>query len=409
MTSTTLETAAPDARCPTCGAPGYRPFFEANGLPAEEGRLCASREEALHMPRGDVRLAFCRACGYIGNTRFDPATFRYDENYSFSLHQSPTYQAFIRDLVSGLIDRHGLRNKTVLEIACGQGEFLSLLCEMGDNRGIGVDPSLKRETRAREESGRIRWIADYYSEQYASLGGDCVCCRHLLHMLPQPRAFVEMVRRAIGDRRETVAYFEVPNGTYVFDQNLVWNIVYERCSWYTPYSIARTFEMCGFEVLSTAACYRNGQYLQIEARPAGPGARAGGADAEELAGLVRSVDRFASHHRAIVDAWSARMASLAGSGLRIAVWGAGAPAISFFNTLKITDQATRVVDINPQVHGHFLPGTGQQVSSPDFLAEYQPDVVLLTNPTYESEIRQQLAGMGLACRVLSIADPEAGL
>jgi SAM-dependent methyltransferase len=392
-----------------CGAPGYQLFFEANGLPAEEGRLCASRDEAFRMPRGDVHLAFCRACGYAGNTRFDPGMFRYDENYSFSLHQSPTYQAFIQELVAGLIERHHMRRKTVLEIACGQGEFLSLLCEMGDNRGIGIDPSLKSETRRRDASGRIQWIADYYSEQYASLGGDLVCCRHLLHMLPQPRAFIEMVRRAIGERRETVAYFEVPNGTYVLDQNLVWNIVYERCSWFTPHSISRAFEMCGFEVLATAPCYRHGQYLQIEARPAASSGAASRTDPQALAALTASVERFASRYRAIIEAWSARVAQLAGSGLRAAVWGAGAPAISFFNTLRITDQIPCVVDINPQVHGQFLPGTGQPVSSPEFLREYRPDVVLLTNPTYEAEIRQQLAGMGLACRVLSINDAEGSL
>ena len=43
--------------------------------------------------------------------------------------------------VLDLIRRYDLRGKEVIEIGCGKGEFLSLLCEVGDNRGVGFDPA----------------------------------------------------------------------------------------------------------------------------------------------------------------------------------------------------------------------------------------------------------------------------
>ena len=41
--------------------------------------------------------------------------------------------------------KEGLRGKDIIEIGCGKGEFLLLLCEMGNNRGTGFDPGFVSE------------------------------------------------------------------------------------------------------------------------------------------------------------------------------------------------------------------------------------------------------------------------
>jgi hypothetical protein len=37
-----------------------------------------------------------------------------------------------------------------------------------------------------------------------------------------------------------------------------------------------------------------------------------------------------------------------------------------------------------------LPGSGQKIVAPDFIVEYKPDLVIITNPTYADEIREQI-------------------
>jgi hypothetical protein len=165
--------------------------------------------------------------------------------------------------------------------------------------------------------------------------------------------------------------------------------------------------MCGFEVLSSAPCYHNGQYLKIEAQPAGLITGADRADSETLNRQTLAVERFGSLCRTVIDAWRDAMQSLTTKGLRVAVWGAGAAAVTFFNTFHLTGQIGCVVDINPRSHGHFIPGTDQQVKHPNFLKDYKPDVVVLTNATYEKEIRRNLSEFGLTSRVYSLANPAA--
>ena len=69
--------------------------------------------------------------------------------------------------------------------------------------------------------------------------------------------------------------------------------------------------------------------------------------------------------------------------------------MAFLNTLGTTEDIQYAVDINPFKHGTFLAGTGQECVSPEFLKEYQPDLVVAMNPVYLDEIGRDLHAMGL--------------
>ena len=138
--------------------------------------------------QGDIRLAFCRSCGHVYNTAFDPARLTYSASYDNSLHFSPRFQEYARELAADLVERYALHGKTVIEIGCGNAEFLSLLCRLGPNRGIGFDPSFI-PNRADLTSGEgIEIIADEYSERYSDLSCDLLCSRHMLEHVPESAA-----------------------------------------------------------------------------------------------------------------------------------------------------------------------------------------------------------------------------
>ena len=77
-------------------------------------------------------------------------------------------------------------------------------------------------------------------------------------------------------------------------------------------------------------------------------------------------------------------------------WGAGERGIGFLSSLNIQDLMPFIVDINPDRIGKYLPGTGQKVVPPGFLTEYKPDVIIVTNPTYETEIKEHARKLGVS-------------
>src|SRR5512140_3173246 len=110
--------------CPNCSGSRYETFYEVKEVPVFSVRLLETRESALGCPRGELRLAGCRECGFIWNAAFDPPANPYSSGYEATQSYSPTFDAFAGRLARGLLERHDLRGKTVLEIGCGMGEFL---------------------------------------------------------------------------------------------------------------------------------------------------------------------------------------------------------------------------------------------------------------------------------------------
>jgi hypothetical protein len=84
------------------------------------------------------------------------------------------------------------------------------------------------------------------------------------------------------------------------------------------------------------------------------------------------------------------------------LWGGGAKAVGFLNLLKVEDAISYVVDINPHKHGLHLPGTGQKIVGPEFLKEYQPEIVILMNPIYRQEVEGQLRELGIGAEVVPV-------
>jgi SAM-dependent methyltransferase len=387
--------------CPVCKSSQWADILENRGAVVHIGRLFATESDARNAPRGDILLALCQECGYIGNRAYLPIEDAFAPGYEASLHHSGVYLQFLSDLADDLIARHGLKNKTVLEAACGPGFFLRLMLERGCGAGIGVDPSLEREGHDAAGSKPITWIRDYYDERYAHIPVDLVICRQALHTMPEPRAFVESVHRAVENRPAVRIYFEVVNANNLFRKEIVWQLMYEYRSYFTENSLARLFRECGLQVLRVGPCYAEGQYLSIESalasdEVAGHPVSTRSGRAEDLA----EVHRFADTFRGKVSHWRNRLRELRQAGRKVVAWGAAGRGITFLNLVDPEGEIRHIVEINPARQGRYIPGTGALVVAPESLVEYRPDVIILTNATYANEIKEQVNRLELDCEFL---------
>jgi len=300
-----------------------------------------------------------------------------------------------------LVERHHLREKKILEIGCGNAEFLSLICGLGNNRGAGFDPAFI-PGRADLQAGRgITVVPDYYSEQYAHHEADFVICRHTLEHIAKPQQFLRTMRAALASNVDAAIFFEVPNAPFVFQNQGIWDVIYEHCFYYSSGALARLFSSCGFDVLRVSSTF-NGQYLCLEGRissgNAGMLGDAGG-DVDEMREEVRN---FAEEYRAIRARWEQALGNFAEQRKRVALWGAGAKGAMFLNAFKKASTLEYIVDVNPHKWGLYVPGTGQKVVSPEFLKSYQPDVLLIANPNYQDEISRQTSALGIQASLFSI-------
>jgi SAM-dependent methyltransferase len=387
--------------CHNCGAQTVSVFHEVADVPVNSCLMLPSREAALAYPKGQIRLGFCRSCGFIENVLFDPSALEYSSSYEETQGCSPRFRAFACGLASQLVERHDLKGKTIIEIGCGKGEFLALLCELGDNRGIGIDPSFVSGRVDGDAASRMTFITDFYGEKYSHLTADLVCCRHTLEHIQPTKGFLDLVRRSIGNRPDTRVFFEVPDVGRVLREVAFWDIYYEHCSYFSLGSLARLFRSSGFEILDLAKGFDD-QYLLITARPGTEARDAAERADDDLQALARDIEHFAEHYSSTIERWEDELTQIKSRGQRCVLWGSGSKAVAYLNTLRIRDEVQYVVDINPVKHGMYLAGMGQRIVPPDFLKQYRPDVVIAMNPIYRDEIRRDLDMMGVGAKLLHV-------
>src|ERR1043165_686983 len=99
------------ALCPNCDSRGLKLFYAVDGIPCHSTLLMSSRREATDYPRGDLKLGFCPACGFICNTLFDPTVHEYSQRCEESQGFSPTFNKFARELAKRYAERYKLGNK----------------------------------------------------------------------------------------------------------------------------------------------------------------------------------------------------------------------------------------------------------------------------------------------------------
>ncbi|WP_413165772.1 class I SAM-dependent methyltransferase [Capilliphycus salinus ALCB114379] len=389
------------SNCPVCGSSRWKVFFKIADVPVLCNLLWNERLAAENCHRGDVNLAFCSDCGFISNIAFDSQRLDYTQSYENALDFSPRFQEYLTFLARGLIERYDLRNKEILEIGSGKGEFLMLLSQLGNNTGVGFDPSYIPLEEHQKTEHRVEFIQDYYDERYAEYQGDFICCRHTLEHLPQPTALLDTIQQTI-ERKKPNIFFEVPNALGIFNNLEIWDIIYEHCCYFSPTSFAHAFSSSGFKVESIVEEF-GGQFLGLTAYPGETVKMLSPEKKEKVQQLAESIIQFSTKFHQKLDFWKNQLESFKKAGKRVVNWGAGSKGVMFLNFLNVQNYIEYIVDINPRKQGMYVPGTGQKIVSPDFLKQYKPDVVIVMNPIYRDEIQTMLENMGLPNCIIETA------
>lgn len=379
-------------RCPNCARDGLDIFYTVTGVPVHNVRLLHSREAALAMAKGDIRIGICGRCGFISNTAFDPTLMTYSEDCEESQGSSRVFRRFHAELAEKLVHRHRLVGRHMVEIGCGKGEFLDLVCRAGCERAIGYDPAYLSGRIGTDVAERITVHPRYFTASDVLADADLVCCKMTLEHIPEPREFVRMIRTSLGERCGVPVFFMVPDMQRILAEGAFWDVYYEHCSYFTAGSLDALFGGNGFRVLEIERLY-DGQYLGLHAVTDGP-AQVPAALPEAPGHVVADAQRFSREVTRQRRAWQGYLHRVRAAGKRVALWGGGSKAVAFVTTMGIGDEIACIVDIQPRKQGCFLPGSGHPVVAPERLQAEPADVVIVMNPVYRDEVAATCTELG---------------
>ncbi len=204
-----------------------------------------SRQAAEAANTGEFEIYVCRVCGLAYNARFDSNLVSYDENYDVYI-PSAIFADYYKEIAAFLYDKFSLENGLVIDIACGKGTFLEVLCSLYPNvRGLGIDPSF--EFNNSFSAPNLKFIKDVFKAEYITEQPALILCRHAFDQIEQPLLFLEAIQGALRDFNETAFFIEFADLEWIIENRAFWDLCYERCSYWTADSLKNTLRRTGFQ------------------------------------------------------------------------------------------------------------------------------------------------------------------
>jgi len=382
--------------CPLCDGDSLGRGLLLRNIPVHTVVLHHSREEALSQPCADMDLACCKRCGFVFNAAYDPALHHYSEDYEATQSFSGTFNAFNQAVAADVAIVCRDRPGPVVEVGCGQGEFLVLLKQHGIGRLAGFDPAFDPGRSAIVGHPSIamhncRFLPEAVVEPPAG-----IVCKMTLEHIAKPIAFLSQIASLARRSKDCPVFIQVPNARTVFETGSFWDVYYEHCCYFSPATLTHAMTMTGLSVEDLRNGFE-GQYLIARARAdSGFGPARGREYPVEC-----ELDRFHAFCTAIRQniAYWRQWAACTGHAGRVALWGGGSKAVAFLSATGIAGHVAAAIDINPRKAGTYLAGSGVPVVSPDTATDLELSDIVLLNPAYKAEVDSMMRARGIAPRL----------
>ncbi len=378
--------------CPICGESNNVSTVSRTNLVTMQNYIYRSPQESQSANTGDFELCVCRTCGLGFNARFDSNLVSYDENYDVYI-PSAIFADYYKDIASFLYNKFSLDGGLVVDIACGKGTFLEVLCASYPNvQGLGIDPSYEFTGNS---APNLKFIKDIFKKEYITRQPALILCRHAFEQIEQPLAFLQSIQSALRDFNETPFFIEVADLEWIIETGAFWDLCYERCSYWTVDSLKNTLRRAGFQTESVLQA-SNGQYLW-----------AFGIITQESAAIAETnsiserLVNYALTEKNLIAEMKTKLQDLKAEDNLLAVWGMATKGVVFCNLIDADRQLFDFcVDISAKKTNCFVAHTGHQINAPDILRQIGSAklVIVVMNPNYLPEIIE-------SCRQLNL-DPK---
>lgn len=385
--------------CVLCGSNEIEVFLKGGRVPVHQHLLLPDPTAAVNVRRGNLEMTVCHRCGFVFNRAFDHTLLDYGVAYDNYQGFSPSFADYMRTLIESLVEKHGVPGSRVVEVGSGNGAFLRALVEAGGETttGFGFDPAYEGPSTAVD--GRVRFMPRFYGPDCANVPADIVVSRHVIEHVPDPVDMLQTIRLALGQSPKAKIFLETPDVTWILRNAVSWDFFYEHCSLFSPASLATAFQLAGFEVDEVRLLF-DGQYQWLAGRV---GRDTAVFDPGEVPDLAR---RFGKSDSDRTRRW-AELIWRYHAGGRVALWGAGAKAVTFAGIIDpCCELIDCIVDINPHKQGCFLSGTGHPIVAPEALGSREVHTAVLLNPNYRDEVAALLIELSTRTRLIDLMSHE---
>lgn len=304
----------------------------------------------------------CRGCGLVQLS--NPPVDYYREVIR-AVGISNEMRAFREEQFSDWVNRYNLNHKRVLEVGCGQGEYLALLNEL-DIDAYGIEFGEKSFSVCRQMQLNVeKAYIDSVDSKLSDGPFDAFVMLNFLEHLPDPVSTLLGIAENL--KKDGIGLIEVPNFDMILRESLFTEFISDHLFYFTSDTFVSTLNLSGFDVLKCEETWHD----------------------YSLSAVVRKRNTF---DLSVFDSHRTELKKSLYSYIEkfpmksVVVWGAGHQSLAVLSLTELADKIKYVVDSAPFKQNKFTPATHIPVVSPDNLTKEPIEAVIVMAASYTGEV-----------------------
>ncbi len=350
-------------KCLVCGEALFsEPLMELENMPASAQDI-PDMEEISSDAGITLRLCQCRGCGLV---QLDCGPVSYFRDVIRSGGLSTTMVSLRRRQYSALVEKYRLKNRKIIEVGCGQGEFLSILKEF-PVRAFGIEH--KRELVFKAKNRGLSVAEGFVEDGAARIPGgpfDAFLSFNFLEHQPDPNGMLQGISSNLSG--EGIGLVTVPSLEYILEQDSWYELIRDHLAYYTFDTLRFLMEKNGFEVLEQEVVNRDTLSVVVRKRRRQDGGRL----SRNLARLCDEVNTYINYP--------------GGGKKKTALWGASHQGFTLAAAAGLAEKVEYIIDSAPFKQGRYAPVSHIPILSPDEALSRPVDQIIIIAPGYTGEI-----------------------
>lgn len=350
-------------KCLLCGSPldGADTLFFCANMPGSAQDI-PSKEE-LQNDRGiDLKLVQCKYCGLV---QIPTEPVPYYKKVIRAGGGSATMVALRNQQYSALIKLFNLYGKKILEVGCGQGEFLRIWKNY-HVRAVGIEFDAELVTKAREEGLEVyKAFADNATTELPEAPFDAFVQFNFLEHQPHPNEMLQCIYHNLTE--DGVGLVTVPSLEYIL-QNGYYELIKDHIAYYSLETLKFLFQKNGFEIIDSCIINKDTHSVTVRKRKI--------ADTTCWEKSFEDLKKELHEH---VDGYTAK-------GKRVAVWGASHQGFTLLSSLGLSNKISYIIDSAPFKKGKYSPASHIPIVDRKHYFVEPVDSIVIMAPGYTDEI-----------------------
>ena len=311
----------------------------------------------------DLNLFQCSSCGLVQLSE-KPVSY-YKEVIRASSFSSEMKRFRSEQFVSW-VDKYNLKGKSILEVGCGRGEYLSILKQTEVSLAHGIEYS--KESVSSCINSEISVTKGFFGDENFVLPKqkyDGFICLNFIEHWPNPNKVLAHLKKNLSE--DAIGIVEVPNFDMILKQGLYSEFISDHLLYFTKDTLIFMLNYNGFEVIECSVIWHD-YILSAVVR------KRKRIDLSLLKSRKLNVE---TELNSFIDKFEKK---------EVAIWGAGHQSLAVMSLAKLENKIRYVVDSAPFKQGKYTPATHFPIVAPIELVNNPVKAVIIIAASYSNEV-----------------------